>query len=199
VFSKLDLAQGYHQMRVAEQDVHKLVFRCRYGHYEFTVSAAIWCLQCCRCIYDHRMHSVLRPFLDRCVVCFINDLLVYSKSEQEHIGHLRAVLQQLQKYKLHIKLQKCAFGMREVDFLGHVVGADGIKVDPRKTAAVQEWPVPKDVHDVRMFLGLAGYYRKFVSNFAELAVPLTELTRKSASSQVCLSAGVMLNRMHLNG
>lgn len=177
VFSKLDLAQGYHQMRVAEEDIPKTAFRTRYGHFEFTVLP--FGLTNAPSAFMQMMHNVLRPYLDKFVVVFLDDILVYSRTEGEHLVHLRMVLNALREQQLHIKVSKCAFCMHEVDFLGHVISADGIKVDPKKTEAVQKWPVPKDVQQVRMFLGLAGYYRKFVHGFARMAAPLTELTKQA--------------------
>lgn len=177
-FSRCDLAQGYHQMRVADEDVQKTAFRTRYGHFEFTVLP--FGLTNAPSAFMTMMNKVLQPYLDRFVVVFLDDILVFSKTQEEHIAHLRTVFAELRKHKLHVKLPKCAFGLQEVGFLGHVVGADGIKVDKQKTAAVQSWPVPTTVHEVRAFLGLAGYYRRFVKGFADIAVPLTDLTKKAA-------------------
>lgn len=175
VFTKLDLAQGYHQMRMAEEDIHKTAFRTRYGHFEFTVLP--FGLTNAPSAFMSMMHTVLRPFLDRFVIVLLDDILVYSPSESMALVHLRMVLSVLREQRLHIKLSKCAFCMSEVLFLGHVISAGKIKVDSRKTDAVQQWPVPKDVQQVRMFLGLAGYYRKFVHGFARIAAPLTDLTK----------------------
>jgi hypothetical protein len=180
VFSTIDLAQGYYQMRVAEDSIQKTAFRTRYGHFEFTVLP--FGLTNAPSAFMTMMHSVLKPYLDKFVVVFLDDILVYSSSEWEHLIHLRKVLTALREQQLRIKLSKCAFCKREVDFLGHVMSADGIKVDPRKTEAVQQWPVPQDVQQVRMFLGLAGYYRKFVQGFARIAAPLTELTKQTPGS-----------------
>jgi hypothetical protein len=180
VWSKLDLAQGYHQMRVAEESVHRTAFRTRYGHFEFTVLP--FGLTNAPSAFMTMMHEVLKPFLDKFVVVFLDDILIYSRTEGEHLVHLRMVLGVLREQKLQIKLSKCAFCMPEVEFLGHVVSAEGVKVDAKKTEAVQRWPVPRDVHEVRMFLGLAGYYRKFVHGFARIAAPLTELTKQAPGS-----------------
>jgi hypothetical protein len=123
------------------------------------------------------MHTVLKPYLDRFVVVWLDDVCVYSRNEHEHLIHLRTVFSALRQAQLKIKVSKCAFCAREVEWLGHVLSADGVKVDPKKTEAVQQWPVPQDVQQVRMFLGLAGYYRKFVEGFSRIAAPLTELTK----------------------
>eukprot|EP00873_Tetraselmis_striata_P007176 jgi/Tetstr1/427440/TSEL_017603.t1 len=120
---------------------------------------------------------VLRPYLGKFCVVYLDDVLIYSKTAQEHLEHIRLVLRELQRHHLHIKLSKCSFGRASVEFLGHIVEAGQIRMDPRKVEAVQQWPVPKTVTDVRGFLGLAGYYRKFIHNFAAIAAPLHDLTR----------------------
>ncbi|KAK5824850.1 hypothetical protein PVK06_019635 [Gossypium arboreum] len=126
------------------------------------------------------MNRVFQPFLDRFVVVFIDDILVYSKTEEKHDEHLRIVLQVLRERELYAKFSKCEFWLREVTFLGHVVSAEGIKVDPRKIEAILEWKPPRLVSKIQSFLGLAGYYRRFVEGFSVLAAPLTKLIRKGA-------------------
>ena len=125
------------------------------------------------------MNRVFKDYLDRFVIVFIDDILVYSETEEEHELHLRAVLQRLRDHKLYAKFKKCEFWLSRVSFLGHIVDKDGIMVDPAKIEAVRDWPVPKSATEVRSFLGLAGYYRRFVEGFSKIAVPLTELTRKN--------------------
>ena len=112
------------------------------------------------------------------MIVFIDDILVYSQSLQDHERHLRMVLQILREHQLYAKFSKCEFWMNEVAFLGHVVSRNGIQVDPSKIEAVRQWPRPSTVFEIRSFLGLAGYYRRFVSDFSRLALPLTKLTRK---------------------
>ncbi|KAK5842737.1 hypothetical protein PVK06_005125 [Gossypium arboreum] len=124
------------------------------------------------------MNRVFQPFLDQFVVVFIDDILVYSKTEAKHDEHLCIVLQVLREKELYAKFSKCEFWLREVTFLGHVVSAEGIKVDPRKIEEVLEWKPPRSVSEIRSFLGLAGYYRRFVEGFSVLATPLTKLIRK---------------------
>lgn len=177
VFSKIDLAQGYHQMRVDEADIAKTAFRTRYGHFEFTVLP--FGLSNAPSAFMQMMHNVFRPYLDKFVVVFVDDACCYSRNEVDHAIHLRLLFTALRQHKLHIKVSKCAFCMPEISWLGHVISRAGVHVDPEKTAAVQRWPVPQDVQQVRMFLGLAGYYRKFVHGFAKLAAPLTELTKQA--------------------
>ena len=126
------------------------------------------------------MNRVFRPFLDRLVIFFINDILVYSRNEEEHALYLRLVLQTLREHQLYAKFSKCEFWLDQVAFLGHVVSGDGIQVDPKKIEAITEWPRPTTVTEVRSFLGLAGYYRRFVKDFSKISTLLTKLTQKNA-------------------
>jgi hypothetical protein len=125
------------------------------------------------------MNRVLAPDLGKFCVVYLDDVLIYSKTADEHLEHIRLVLRELQRHKLHIKLSKCYFGRSSVNFLGHVVEAGQIQMDPDKVEAIQNWPRPKSVTDVRGFLGLAGYYRRFINQSATLATPLTDLTKKT--------------------
>ena len=124
------------------------------------------------------MNRVFKEFLDRFVIVFIDDILIYSKTQGEHERHLRTVLQTLKKHKLYAKFSKCEFWLDRVAFLGHVISKEGVMVDPAKIEAVSNWKRPTNVSEIRSFLGLAGYYRKFVANFSKLAMTLTMLTRK---------------------
>ena len=175
-FSKIDLRSGYHQLRVKEQDVPKTAFRTRYGHYEFLVMP--FGLTNAPAVFMDLMNRVFHEYLDKSVIVFIDDILVYSKSEEEHEQHLRIVLETLRQQKLYAKFSKCEFWLKQVAFLGHIVSADGITMDPAKVEAITKWPRPTTVTEVRSFLGLAGYYRRFVEGFSRLALPLTQLMRK---------------------
>ncbi|WZZ15171.1 hypothetical protein YC2023_108260 [Brassica napus] len=124
------------------------------------------------------MNSVFRDFLDESVIIFIDDILIYSKDEESHRKHLRAVLERLRKHKLYAKLSKSSFWQKSIGFLGHIVSGEGVSVDPEKIRAIKDWPRPCSATEVRSFLGLAGYYRKFVKGFASLAQPMTRLTGK---------------------
>ena len=124
------------------------------------------------------MHQVFRPYLDQFVIVFIDDILIYSRTPEEHERHLTIVLQTLREHKLYAKMSKCEFWMKEVKFLGHVVSEHGVVVDPAKIEAVMKWEPPKNVTEVCSFLGLAGYYRRFVEGFSKLAMPMTRLTKK---------------------
>lgn len=178
-FSKLDLQSGYWQIRIAEEDIPKTAFRTRYGHFEWKVLP--FGLTNAPATFQALMNNILRPYLDRFVVVYLDDILIYSKTAEEHLEHMDKVLSILEQHQLYAGLDKCVFGLNEVDFLGHVVGDEGIKPDPKKVEAVKSWPTPKNVHDVRSFLGLTGYYRRFVKHYAHKALPLTELTKGNVS------------------
>jgi hypothetical protein len=171
VFSKIDLRSGYHQLRVKEEDIPKTAFQIRYGHYEFLVMP--FGLTNALAVFMDLMNRVFHEYLDSFVIVFIDDILVYSKSQEKHEEHLRIVLQILRDRKLFAKLKKCEFWMDRVVFLGHVISRDGITVDPSKIEAVVNWVRSTNVSEVRSFLGLAGYYRRFVEGFSCIATPLT--------------------------
>ncbi|XP_050896958.1 uncharacterized protein LOC127103768 [Lathyrus oleraceus] len=175
----IDLRSGYHQIKVKDEDIQKTAFRTRYGHYEYTVMP--FGVTNAPRVFMEYMNRIFHPYLDQFVVVFIDDILVYSKSEEEHVEHLRIVLQVLKEKRLYAKLSKCEFWLREVSFLGHVVSGDGIAVDPSKIDAVLQWEAPTSVTKIRSFLGLAGYYRRFIEGFSKLALPLTKLTCKGAA------------------
>ena len=159
-FSKIDLRSGYHQLRVLEEDVPKTAFRTRYGHYEFVVMP--FGLTNAPAVFMDLMNRVCRPYLDQFVIVFIDDILIYSRSKEEHGQHLRKILETLRTEKLYAKFSKCEFWIRRVEFLGHVVSEEGIHVDPSKIKAIENWSAPKTPTEIRQFLGLAGYYRRFI-------------------------------------
>ena len=130
--------------------------------------------------FQKAMNSTLAPLLRKCVLVFFDDILIYSSSYEEHLEHIQQVLQLLQKDQWKVKLSKCAFAQRKVTYLGHVISAQGVATDPSKVTAVLNWPVPENVKELRGFLGLAGYYRKFIRHFGIIAKPLTELLKKGA-------------------
>jgi len=166
VFSKIDLRLGYHQLGIKDSDVPKIAFRSRYGHYEFIVMS--FGLTNAPAVFMDLMNRVFREFLDTFVIVFINDILIYSKTEAEHEEHLRMVLETLRGNKLYAKFSKCEFWLKQVSFLGHVVSKAGVSVDPAKIKVVTNWPRLSTVSEVRSFLGLAGYYRRFEDSFQNL-------------------------------
>jgi hypothetical protein len=153
IFSKIDLRSGYHQVRIKGEDIHKTAFRTRYGHYKFVVvpfgltnaPATFMCL----------MNNVLSKFLEKFVLVFIDDILIYSKNREEHEEHLRLVLQVLREHQLYAKFSKCDFFQKQIHYLGHVISEEGVAIDPDKIRSMMEWPTPKDVSDIRSFMGLA--------------------------------------------
>ena len=176
VFSKIDLRSGYHQLKIKETDIFKSAFRTRYGHYEFLVMP--FGLTNAPAAFMDLMNRVFKTYLDKFVIVFIDDILIYSKSQEEHVEHLRIVLRILAEQQLYAKFSKCEFWLDKVQFLGHVISKDGISVDPAKIEAVSQWSAPTSVTEIQSFLGLAGYYRRFVEGFSTLAAPLTALTKK---------------------
>ncbi|WRX29424.1 Reverse transcriptase domain - like 10 [Theobroma cacao] len=175
-FSKLDLRSGYHQLRIRNEDISKTVFRTRYGHYEFLVMS--FGLTNAPAAFMDLMNRVFKPYLDKFVVVFIDDILIYSKSREEHEQHLKIVLQILREHQLYAKFSKCEFWLESVAFLRHVVSKDGKQVDSKKIEAVEKWPRPTSVSEIRSFVGLAGYYHRFMNDFSKIVAPLTKLTRK---------------------
>ncbi|KAI5350328.1 hypothetical protein L3X38_003219 [Prunus dulcis] len=178
-FSKIDLRSGYHQLRIREEDIRKTAFRTRYGHYEFLMMP--FGLTNALAAFMDLMNRVFRPYLDHFVIVFIDDILVYFKTLEGHKKHLRFVLRTLRRKQLYAKFSKCQFWLDRVVFLGHVISAEGIYVDLQKVEAIVNWVQPKSVTEIRSFLGLAGYYRRFVEGFSSIAAPLTRLTRKDVA------------------
>jgi hypothetical protein len=168
IFSKIDLRSRYHQVRIKDEDIHKTTFRTRYGHYEFVVvpfgltnaPATFMCL----------MKNVLSKFVDKFVLVFLDDILIYSKNREEHEEHLSLVLQVLREHQLYAKFSKCDFFQKQIHYLGHVISEEGVVVDHDNIRSIMECPTPKDFSDMRSFMGLAGYYRRFIKGFSRLVV-----------------------------
>ncbi|GJQ90253.1 putative reverse transcriptase domain-containing protein [Tanacetum coccineum] len=176
VYSKIDLRSGYHQLRVREGDIPKTAFRTRYGHYEFQVMP--FGLTNAPAVFMDLMNRVCKPYLDKFMIVFIDDILIYSKNKKEHEEHLRMILELLKKEELYAKFSKCEFWIPKVQFLGHVINSEGIHVDPAKIESIKDWVFPKSPTEIRQFLGLAGYYRRFIEGFSKIAKPMTKLTQK---------------------
>ena len=174
-FTSIDLRNGFHQIAIRPEDRQKTAFRTRFGHFEYTVLPMGLCNA--PGTFMQLMNQTFADMLDKSVLCFLDDILIFSRTEEEHLQHLRTVLTRLREQELYVKMSKCAFMQREVGFLGHRIGADGLRVAPDKISAVQQWPRPRSVTDVRAFLGLANFYRRFVRDYSRIAMPLTELTK----------------------
>jgi hypothetical protein len=175
-YTKIDLRTGFHQIRIADADVEKTAFRTRYGSFEYTVLPMGLCNA--PGTFMQLMNETFRDLLDRSVLVFLDDILVFSRTREEHVAHVREVLERLRRQKLYAKRSKCEFFRSEVEFLGHQLGANGLAVSQDKIGAVRDWPTPRNVGDVRSFLGLAGFYRRFVKDFSKIALPLTQMTQK---------------------
>jgi len=176
IFSKINLRLGDRQILVKAEDVQKTTFRSRYGHYEFLVMP--FGVTNAQTIFMDYMNQIFKPFLDKFVVVFIDDIPIYSHSIGEHAKHLKTVLNILREKQLYAKLSKCEFWMSEIQFLGHVISAQGISTDPSKVEVVLQWERPKIVTKIISFVGLAGYYKRFIEGFSKIVAPLNQLTRE---------------------
>ena len=176
VYSKIDLRTGYHQLRVRETDIPKPLFKTCYGNFEYTMIP--FGLTNAPASFMDLMHRVFQPYLDQFFITFVDDILIYSQSEREHEYHLRIVLQLLRDHQLYSKFSKCEFWLTKVRFLGHIVSASRVSMDPEKAETMMSWERPKSIFEICSFLGLAGYYKRFIEDFSRLAAPMTKLTRK---------------------
>ena len=176
LFTSLDLNSGYFQIRISPEDAHKTAFTTPHGQYEFKVLGQG--LANSPATFQSVMNKIFAPHLFKFCVVYLDDIMIYSKTPAEHLQHIETVLKVLREQRFYAKLSKCTFNQSEVKFLGHIVGRDGLKVDPAKIEVVKNWPVPKDATQVRQFVGLTNYFRKFIKNYSSIAAPLMDLTRK---------------------
>ncbi|GJV60618.1 putative reverse transcriptase domain-containing protein [Tanacetum coccineum] len=174
---RIPVVASFEMRRVREEDISKTTFRTRYSHYEFQVMP--FGLTNAPAVFMDLMNRVYKPYLDRFVIIFIDDILIYSKSRKGHEGHLKLILNLLKKEELYAKFSKCEFWLSKVQFLGHVIDSEGIHVDPAKIEAIKDWASPKTPTEIHQFLGLASYYRQFIEGFSKIARPMTKLTQKS--------------------
>ena len=181
-YSKIDLRGAYNLLRIAKGDEWKTAFRTRYGLYEYLVMP--FGLTNAPATFQNLMNDVLRPFLDKFVIVYLDDILIFSETPEEHTDHVRQVLQKLRDTELFAKAEKCEFGKSEVEFLGYVVSPGGVRMDPKKVEAVTDWPVPRSVKELQTFLGFINFYRRFIWNFAKTAAPLTNLLRQNVPFRI---------------
>eukprot|EP00253_Pinus_taeda_P028570 PITA_28570 len=172
-FSKLDLHNGYHQVRVAEKDAWKTAFKTKQGLYEWMVMP--FGLTNAPATFMRVMNDVLRPFIDDFLIVYLDGILVFSKTWEEHLKHVKQTLDVLKRENIYVKLSKCEFGKTSLNYLGHIVGGSELKIDPSKVEVIVNWPKPKSATEVRSFLGEAQYWRKFIANFSLIAIPLHAL------------------------
>ncbi|CDH56333.1 retrotransposon ty3-gypsy subclass [Lichtheimia corymbifera JMRC:FSU:9682] len=173
-FSSIDLKSGYHQVRIRDEDIPKTAFNTRYGSYEFLVLP--FGLTNAPPTFQRLMNSVLGDCLDQFALVYLDDILIFSKTKEDHVKHVRHVLDRLRDAKLVANRKKCEFFKTELEFVGYLVSGAGILPSAAKVKAIQEWPKPTNVQEVRQFVGLATHYRCFIRNFSSIAAPLTDLT-----------------------
>jgi hypothetical protein len=186
IYTKLDLRGAYNLVRIRPGDEWKTAFRTRYGLFEYLVMP--FGLTNAPAVFQHLMNDIFRDYLDVFVVAYLDDILIFSETPEEHTQHVKLVLERLHQHKLYAKLEKCSFDQDHVEFLGYVISPHGIEMDPAKVDTITKWQTPSSVNDVQTFLGFANFYRRFIGAFSKLVTPLTQLTKKSNRSRTGISA-----------
>ena len=177
IFTKLDLKSGYNLIRIKEGDEWKTAFHTRYGHFEYLVMP--FGLANAPATFQNMMNVIFKDMIDLGVVIYLDDILIYSENEAEHIALVKRVLSRLQEHKLVIAPEKCEWHKSRVNFLGYIISADGVEMDQEKIKTVLEWDAPETVKDIQSFLGFANFYRRFIDGYSKITCPLTDLTKKS--------------------
>src|SRR3982074_2462545 len=184
---------GYHQVCITESDIYKTAFNMHYGQYEFLVMP--FGLTNALATFMHLMNNVMHPLLDICVIIFLNDILVYSKTLEEHDKHLEQVLNLLKQHQLYAKLTKCSLYQTSVPFLGHVVSVEGISTNPCKIQSLCKWGMPMNAKEVASILGVANFYQRFIKNFSDITCPLTDLMKKDKPFQWTMETQSTLDQL----
>lgn len=182
IFSKLDLRDAYQRLRIRRGDEWKTAFRTRYGHYEYLVMP--FGLSNAPATFQAYINHAMKGLLDISVIVYLDDILIYSKNEEEHEQHVKEVLYRLQKHNLYAKLQKCDFHKTEVNYLGYVVGVDGVRMDESRIHTIRDWPEPKTITELQAFLGFCGFFRRFVHQYSSITAPMTDLLKGSQKPKV---------------
>ena len=177
IFSKLDLRDGYYLIRIKEGDEWQTAFRTRYGHFEYKVMP--FGLANAPATFQNMINDILREYLDQGVLAYLDDILIYSKSMDEHVALVKKVLQKLKENQLAVAAHKSIFHASEVEFLGYMVNQEGLRMSERKVESIATWETPKNIKDIQRFLGFANYYRRFIKNLSSLCRPLTDSLKKT--------------------
>jgi hypothetical protein len=196
VYTKLDIRDAYHRIRIKEGDEWKTAFRTRYGHFEYTVMP--FGLTNAPAQFQAYMNEALAGLVDVTCIVYLDDILIFSDTEEEHVDHVKEVLRRLRQAKLFVKLSKCEWHTRHTEYLGYTISPKGVSIDPERVKTIQDWPLPRNVRDIRIFIGFMNYYRRFIKNFSRIVLPLTNLTKKESGQARGGPVMKREERQHLN-